>query len=158
GLRGLGADIECATGCPPLRVRGGRLPGGVARMRGDRSSQYFSALIMAAGLADGDVELAIEGSLVSRPYVEITRRMVRDFGGDVAVTPGGFHVRAVGAYNGREDRIEPDASSASYAFALAAATGGTVEVPGLGADALQGDTAFVDVLARLGAEIGRAHV
>ncbi|HLV64495.1 MAG TPA: 3-phosphoshikimate 1-carboxyvinyltransferase [Polyangiaceae bacterium] len=153
GLRGLGADIECATGCPPLRVRGGRLPGGVARMRGDRSSQYFSALIMAAGLADGDVELAIEGSLVSRPYVEITRRMVRDFGGDVAVTPGGFHVRAVGAYNGREYRIEPDASSASYAFALAAATGGTVEVPGLGADALQGDTAFVDVLARLGAEV-----
>jgi 3-phosphoshikimate 1-carboxyvinyltransferase len=155
GLRQLGVDIECATGCPPLTVRGGRLRGGTVRMQGDRSSQYFSALLMAAGLAEGDVEIDIEGELVSRPYVDITRRMLADFGGEVAEHAGGYHVRPSGSYRGRVYAIEPDASAASYAFALAAASGGTVEVPGLGSQALQGDTEFVEVLRQVGAEVDR---
>ena len=60
-LRALGADVTCATGCPPLTVRGGRLRGGRVRMRGDQSSQYFSALLMAAGFADADLDVEIEG-------------------------------------------------------------------------------------------------
>ena len=75
-LRGLGADVACPTGCPPLTIRGGRLRGGRVRMRGDQSSQYLSALLMAAGFADADLDVEIEGSLVSRPYVDITRRMI----------------------------------------------------------------------------------
>ena len=153
GLRQLGAHVECETGCPPLRVRGGRLRGGRLRMRGDRSSQYFSAVLMAAGLADSDVEIEIEGALVSRPYVEITQRMLRDFGGVSETHDGGFRVRGGLRYVARRYVIEPDASSASYAFALAAGSGGRIEVPGLGADALQGDYGFVDVLAALGARV-----
>jgi 3-phosphoshikimate 1-carboxyvinyltransferase len=155
GLRQLGADIRCDSGCPPITVRGGRLSGGRLRMRGDRSSQYFSAVLMAAGLAEGDVEVGLDGELVSRPYVEITRRMIEDFGGSAAVTAEGFAVRR-GAYHGRRYVIEPDASSASYAFSLAAATGGCVEVPGLGVSALQGDYGFVEVLGALGADVERA--
>jgi 3-phosphoshikimate 1-carboxyvinyltransferase len=112
-LRALGADVACATGCPPLTIRGGRLHGGRVRMRGDQSSQYFSALLMAAGFADPDLDVDIEGSLVSRPYVDITRRMIADFGGDVTETRDGFHVRARRTLRGRDYAIEPDASSAS---------------------------------------------
>ncbi len=157
GLRALGADVTCATGCPPLTIRGGRLRGGRVRMRGDQSSQYFSALLMAAGFADADLDVEIEGSLVSRPYVDITRRMIADFGGDVSETPAGFHVRAGRALRGREYAIEPDASSASYPFALAAALGGAVVVPGLGRDAQQGDYAFTAILEQAGAVVTRGE-
>lgn len=153
GLRQLGVDIVCATGSPPLTVRGGPLRGGTLRMQGDRSSQYFSAVLMAAALAEGDVEIEIEGELVSRPYVDITRRMVADFGGEIEAHAVGYRVRASGGYRSRVYAIEPDASAASYAFALAAASGGTIEVPGLGSQALQGDYAFVDLLQQVGAEV-----
>jgi len=153
GLKQLGVEVTCASGCPPLTVRGGRLAGGRIRMQGDRSSQYFSAVLMAAGLAEADVEVEIEGELVSRPFVDITRRMIEDFGGVVEETPAGYHVRAVGSYRARHYQIEPDATAASYPFALAAASGGSVEIPGLGANPLQGDYAFVDLLASMGAQV-----
>ncbi|MEO6599543.1 MAG: 3-phosphoshikimate 1-carboxyvinyltransferase [Polyangiaceae bacterium] len=153
GLRQLGVEIECETGCPPLTVHGGRLPGGSLSMRGDRSSQYFSALLMAAVLAEGPVAMNITGTLVSRPYVDITRRMIEDFGGTVESTERGFSVAPRAAYVARSYVIEPDASSASYPFALAAVTGGTITVPGLGKHALQGDYGFLDVLAQLGAQV-----
>jgi 3-phosphoshikimate 1-carboxyvinyltransferase len=156
GLRQLGVKIDCASGCPPLTVYGGRLPGGRLSMRGDRSSQYFSALLLAGALSEGETELTIEGDLVSRPYVEITRRMVEDFGGKIEVTERGFWWRGGGRYAARSYEIEPDASSASYAFAFAAATQSRIEVPGLGPGALQGDYGFVDLLERLGASVDRA--
>jgi 3-phosphoshikimate 1-carboxyvinyltransferase len=156
-LRALGADVSCATGCPPLTIRGGRLRGGRVRMCGDQSSQYFSALLMAAGFADADLDVEIEGSLVSRPYVDITRRMIADFGGEVTETPAGFHVRAGRPLHGRAYAIEPDASSASYRFALAAALGGAVVVPGLGRDAQQGDYAFAAILEQAGAQVTRGE-
>jgi len=153
GLRQLGMQIDCETGCPPLTVHGGRLPGGALSMRGDRSSQYFSALLMAAVLADGPVTVDISGNLVSRPYIDITRRMIADFGGAVDVTPLGYRVLSRSSYAARGYTIEPDASSASYPFALAAVTGGTITVPGLGLSALQGDYGFLDVLSRVGASV-----
>ena len=156
-LRALGADVACATGCPPLTIRGGHLRGGRVRMRGDQSSQYFSALLMAAGFADADLDVEIEGTLVSRPYVDITRRMIADFGGEVAETPVGFHVRAGRRLAGHAYAIEPDASSASYPFALAAALGGAVVVPGLGRDAQQGDYAFAAILEQAGATVTRGE-
>ncbi len=155
GLRQLGVTVDCESGCPPLRVHGGRLPGGEVTMRGDRSSQYFSALLMAARCAAGDVTVRVEGTLVSRPYVGITEAMMRDFGGAVSERDGAFSVPGGGAYSAREYSIEPDASSASYAFATAAATGLDVTVPGLGTNALQGDYAFVDLLERAGARVER---
>lgn len=156
GLRQLGVRVDCDTGCPPLTVYGGTLRGGVARMRGDRSSQYFSALLLAGGLAQARITVEIDGRLVSRPYVEITRRMVEDFGGRIDAGDASFTVYPVDAYRARPYAIEPDASSASYPFALAAATAGAITVPGLGALALQGDYAFTRVLERVGAAVSTA--
>ena len=156
GLRQLGVKVDCPTGCPPLTVHGGRLSGGVVTMAGGRSSQYFSALLLSGGLADGEIEVRVEGRLVSRPYVEITRRMVADFGGMIDERDGGFVVRHASGYRARTYAVEPDASSASYPFALAAATGGAITVPDLGLGALQGDYRFVDVLEAAGAEVTRS--
>ena len=156
-LTALGVAVECPTGCPPLTIRGGRLRGGRVRMRGDQSSQYFSALLMAAGSADADLDVEVEGVLVSRPYVDITRRMIADFGGAVEETGSGFHVRSGLPLTGRPYAVEPDASSASYPFALAAAIGGCVDVPGLGSGSQQGDYDFTRVLEAAGAHVIRGE-
>jgi len=112
GLRQLGVRIDCATGCPPITIHGGRLPGGTLSMRGDRSSQYFSALLMAAVLAEAPVTVELAGNLVSRPYVEITRRMIADFGGRVDDGERAFFVHSRASYVARAYQIEPDAASA----------------------------------------------
>jgi 3-phosphoshikimate 1-carboxyvinyltransferase len=122
-------------------------------MRGDRSSQYFSALLLVSALSEQETVLDVQGELVSRPYVEITRRMVASFGGRIETRGSSFVWTGAGSYRAQTYVIEPDASSASYAFALAAATRSRVEVPGLGPQALQGDYAFVDVLQRVGASV-----
>jgi len=151
-LQQMGVEIECPTGCPPLTVVGGRFPGGSVRMRGDRSSQYFSALLMVAPFADQATEIECEGQLVSRPYVEITQRMMQDFGVTSVSRDDTFSV-PVGRYRARHYRVEPDASSASYPFALAAASGGRITVPGLSPGSLQGDYAFLELLSSMGAQI-----
>jgi 3-phosphoshikimate 1-carboxyvinyltransferase len=153
GLRQLGVPVDCPTGCPPITVRGGRLPGGRVRMRGDRSSQYFSALLLVAGLADGEIAVEVEGDLVSRPYVDMTRRMVADFGGAIEPVGSGFRAKRCAGYRARSYWVEPDASTASYPFALAAAGGHRIAVPGLDATTLQGDYGFIDILRQLGAEV-----
>lgn len=158
GLRQLGVQVECETGCPPLTIHGGKLPGGKVKMPGDKSSQYFSALLMAAQCAESDLTVEATGDLVSRPYIDITLSMMRDFGANVsgdAASRGesSFTVPTRGAYQAREYVIEPDASSASYAFATAAATGVPIRVPGLTRGALQGDYQFIELLARIGCEV-----
>jgi 3-phosphoshikimate 1-carboxyvinyltransferase len=155
GLVQLGVQITCPTGCPPITIQGDGLPGGSLRMRGDRSSQYFSAVLMAAGLARGEVRVLLEGDLVSRPYVDMTRRMVADFGGRIDADDAGFTVRHVPSYRARSYVVEPDASSASYPAAFAAAGGHRITIPALSAASLQGDYAFVDVLEQAGATIER---
>lgn len=155
GLTQLGVDITIPGDCPPLSIHGGQLPGGHLCMRGDRSSQYFSALLMAAGCATGPVRIDIDGTLVSRPYVAMTKRLITRFGGTVHEDAQGYTVHPCRAYRPLTLRIEPDASAASYPFALAAAGQGSIRVPHLGSDSLQGDCAFVDVLAAMGADIER---
>lgn len=155
GLRQLGIDVVCPTGCPPVTVRGGSFDGKSVSMRGDRSSQYFSALLMALAGAPEPVHVQVEGSLVSRPYVEVTRRMVAAFGGKIESDGTGFWVHPA-RYVGQKYVIEPDASSASYPFALGAASGGKITVPGLAEGALQGDYAFLNVLEQAGAQVERS--
>jgi 3-phosphoshikimate 1-carboxyvinyltransferase len=155
GLRQLGVTVDCATGCPPLTVHGRAIAGGRVTMRGDHSSQYFTALLLVASQFDGDLEVAIAGDLVSRPYVDMTVAMIRQFAGQVTATKNGFTVRGRQAMKlpSGTFHVEPDASSASYAFATAAATGSTITVPGLDQDSLQGDFGFVRVLEQMGAKI-----
>jgi 3-phosphoshikimate 1-carboxyvinyltransferase len=156
GLRALGVDAESreGTGCPPVVVRARGIEGGRARMRGDVSSQYFSAVLLAAPYARHDVEIEVEGELVSAPYVTMTLSTMEAFG--VRAERDGdrrFRVPAGQRYTGRRYAVEPDASGASYFFAAAAVTGGRVVVPRLGSASAQGDLGLLDVLARMGCEV-----
>jgi 3-phosphoshikimate 1-carboxyvinyltransferase len=161
-LNGLGATAVSVNGdgCPPVRVGGTGLPGGRGRLRGTKSSQYLSALLLAAPAAAAEIAIEIEGELVSRPYVDLTIGVMRAFGVEVRCEPPGaaarrFLVPAGQRYRGRDFRIEGDYSSASYFLAAAAVAGGRVRVDGVVADSLQGDARFVDLLARMGCGITR---
>lgn len=157
-LNGLGADVrsESGDGCPPVVVTAAGLRGGSVTMPGDRSSQYFSALLMAAPYARDDVTITVEGDLVSKPYMVITSAVMRAFGVTAEIDDQHwrtFRVPAGQRYTARAYAIEPDASNASYFFAAAAVTGGRVRVPGLGQGSTQGDLGFVRVLEAMGATV-----
>ncbi len=154
-LNDLGADVNCATdsGCPPVEVVAHGLPGGRATVAGNISSQYLSALLLAAPCAKSAVELQIAGELVSEPYVEMTLSVMQRFAATaVRSSDGTLHIQPSG-YCGTAYDIEPDASAASYFFAAAAITGGEITVAGLGRTSLQGDLRFVDALAEMGCEV-----
>lgn len=155
-LNQLGGDVrsELNTGCPPVVVTAKGLQGGTAAIRGDVSSQFLSALLMAAPYARETVNLMVQGELVSQPYVHMTLGLMRDFG--VTIPAGDlskFQIPGGQRYQGRPYDIEPDASAASYFWGAAAVTGGDVLVHGLTRRALQGDVAFVDCLAQMGCEV-----
>lgn len=155
-LNQLGADVrsEAGTGCPPVIVKANGLPGGKATIRGDISSQFLSGLLMAAPLAQMNVELLVEGELVSRPYVTMTIGVMREFGVEAHFSGlSRFLIAGQQRYRGCEYAIEPDASAASYFWGLAAVTGGEVTVAGLGQRALQGDVAFVQCLEQMGCRV-----
>jgi len=153
-LRDQGARTEPAGAYGlPLKLLARGLAGGVLPLPGDTSSQFVSALLMAAPLGRTPLDLNVDG-LVSRPYVTMTVRMMRQFGVAAEASGDERFVVAPGAYAGRDYAIEPDASTASYFFAAAAATGGRVQVLGLHpASALQGDVGFLDVLEAMGCEV-----
>jgi 3-phosphoshikimate 1-carboxyvinyltransferase len=153
-LNELGANCRGALrdGYPPVEVRAAGLRGGAATVRGDISSQFLSAILMAAPYAADDVELTVAGTLVSQPYVLMTLRLMQDFGAKVLVSPDLAALRIPGkqCYIGRTYAIEPDASAASYFWAAAAITGGEVTVEGLSFQSLQGDVRLVDCLQQMG--------
>jgi 3-phosphoshikimate 1-carboxyvinyltransferase len=154
-LNEAGVDIRCELGtdCPPVVIEAHGLPGGAWAVDGNLSSQYLSALLMTAPCAQSDVTLRVRGELVSRPYVDMTIANMRQFGAEVTEpSPNVFQITAK-PYRGCHYDIEPDASAASYFFALAAVTGGDITVQGLTRDALQGDVAFVEALARMGCRV-----
>ncbi|CAH1416151.1 unnamed protein product [Lactuca virosa] len=159
GLKQLGADVDCflGTDCPPVRVVGsGGLPGGKVKLSGSISSQYLTALLMAAPLALGDVEIEIIDKLISIPYVEMTLKLMERFGVSVqhSDTWDRFHVQGGQKYKSPGNAyVEGDASSASYFLAGAAITGGTITVEGCGTSSLQGDVKFAEVLGQMGAQV-----
>ncbi len=155
-------DVLCESsgGCPPVSIDTTGWSGSRIRVAGNVSSQYLSGLMMAAPIARKTVEIEVVGELVSRPYVEMTAAIIRDFGSAVQWIDAGksdqalvCRVDGTNGYTGREYAIEPDASAASYFWAAAAISGGEVCVAGLGPDAMQGDVAFVDCLENMGCEV-----
>lgn len=154
-LAHLGVTVE-ALGRPghlPVRLTVGGWSAHEVQVDGAVSSQFLSGLLLAAPAAGQPVTIAVGGRLVSRPYVELTLAVMRAFGAHVEEpAPGRFVVHPTG-YRGRTYVVEPDASAATYPLAAAAITGGRVRVAGLGADALQGDAGFAQVLGRMGAEV-----
>ncbi|MBI3976299.1 MAG: 3-phosphoshikimate 1-carboxyvinyltransferase [Armatimonadetes bacterium] len=151
-LLALGTDAEAPSGCPPVLVRARGLAGGKASLRGGVSSQFLSALLLVAPLAESRVALAVDGPLVAAPYVDMTLKMMEVFGVQVERGGGAFRILPQ-RYRPQSYPVEPDASSASYFFAAAAITGGRVTVTGLRRDSLQGDLGFLDVLERMGCDV-----
>ena len=161
-LRTMGADVRYAAqeGYPPLAIGPGVMRTGSAMtspvaIRGDVSSQFVSALLMALPLAAANVTLGIKGELISKPYVEITLNLMRRFGVDVERDGWSrFTIPARARYvSPGTIVVEGDASSASYFLAAGAVGGGPVRVIGVGTRSIQGDVRFADVLAAMGASV-----
>jgi 3-phosphoshikimate 1-carboxyvinyltransferase len=123
-------------------------------VKGDVSSQFLSALLMALPLAGQAAVIEVQGQLISRPYVEITLNVMRRFGAEVQrehwsrFRVPGVRYRSPGAIY-----VEGDASSASYFLAAGALAGGPVRVEGVGRDSIQGDVRFAQVLEAMGATV-----
>jgi 3-phosphoshikimate 1-carboxyvinyltransferase len=153
---GVQAESLLGTGCPPVRVRSHGLAGGTIRLRGDISSQYLSALLMIGPCTRDGLRIELESPLVSVPYVEMTLAVMADFGAIATHEHAQvFHVQRNQRYRSRTYAIEPDASAASYFFALAAATAGRIRVVNLGTRSRQGDVQFVNLLERMGCTVIR---
>ena len=157
-LRDLGADIEFLDneGFPPLEIHPANLSGlDRVSVRGDVSSQFLTALLMALPLLDGQVTVEVIGELISKPYIEITLEMMERFG--VSVIRDGwrsFTVKAGSRYvSPGVIYVEGDASSASYFLAAGAIGGGPMRIEGVGSGSVQGDVRFADALSAMGAQI-----
>ncbi|WKB54139.1 bifunctional 3-phosphoshikimate 1-carboxyvinyltransferase/cytidylate kinase [Eleftheria terrae] len=162
-LRGIGCRIDYLgnEGYPPLRLAGGQpRPGEPLRVRGDVSSQFLTALLLALPLMSehGPVVIEVEGELISKPYIEITLNLLRRFGIEVArdewrrfTIPAHSRYRSPGHVH-----VEGDASSASYFVALgaiAAEAARPVRIEGVGAESIQGDIRFVEAAEAMGAVV-----
>jgi 3-phosphoshikimate 1-carboxyvinyltransferase len=162
GLRQVGAKIEyeLQEGYPPIQIAAADIKiQDLVKVRGDVSSQFLTALLMALPLvAVKPVRIEVIGELISRPYIDITLRLMARFGVHVACPDAQSFVipaRTSDAVYKSPDQlsVEGDASSASYFLALGAIGGGPVRVLGVGQDSIQGDVAFADALALMGANI-----
>ncbi len=158
GLSQLGVDVRCehSNGCPPVIIDSRRSAGGTAVVKGNVSSQYLSGMLMASPLAESEIQISVDGPLISQPYIDMTCKVMSAFGVRVERAGQKFVVPAGQTYQAIDFDIEPDASAASYFWAAAAICGGTVTVQGLNAQSLQGDVGFVDALERMGCQVQKS--
>jgi 3-phosphoshikimate 1-carboxyvinyltransferase len=170
-LTQLGAVLEATNNCPPVRMIATGLPGGKTRITGDISSQFVSALLMVAPYAKSPVEIEVITELNSKPYVDMTIAIMKDFGIEVqreayktfSVPMTNYQLPILNLQSPRETSnplsllstyaIESDASAASYFFAAPAICGGTVRVENISRASKQGDIAFLDILEEMGCDI-----
>jgi 3-phosphoshikimate 1-carboxyvinyltransferase len=144
--------------CPPVKIIANGLPGGKTQIAGDISSQFLSALLMVAPYAQNPIEITLSTDLNSKPYVDMTLAIMRDFGVEVercdysqfTILPSSFF--PLTSYS-----VESDASAASYFFAAPAICGGTVRVENISRRSVQGDIAFLDVLKQMGCQVTEAE-
>lgn len=156
-LQNAGAEITYTgnPGFPPLHIQRGKIRAHGWQVRGNVSSQFLTALLMAAPLIDHTIEIEVVGELISKPYIEITLNLMQRFG--VTVRRDGWQKFTIDA--GQRYRspghiqVEGDASSASYFLAAGAICGGPVRVTGVGKNSIQGDVRFIDALKKMGAEV-----
>jgi 3-phosphoshikimate 1-carboxyvinyltransferase len=161
-LNQLGVELESKNDCPPVEISARGLPGGRTKMAGTISSQFLSALLMVAPYARSSIEIEVTTELNSKPYVDMTLAIMKEFG--VEVQRDAYQHFAIPITNYRLPdsnpqspvsiyRIESDASAASYFFAAPAICGGTVRVENISRTSKQGDIAFLDVLGLMGCSI-----
>jgi len=153
-LQGLSLPITGHQLCLPLKVIASGLKGGVTRVTGDISSQFLSGLLIAAPYAQSPIEIILKNDLNSKPYVDMTIAVMKDFGVEVEREGYSRFLIAPQCYKAQpEFMIESDASAASYFFAAPAIVSGTVRVENVSRDSKQGDIAFLDVLQKMGCEV-----
>jgi len=155
-LAELGAEVATSGGFPPMTVRATGFPGGAVRVDAGASSQFVSALLMAAPYADSDLEIEVAG-LGAGGYVELTLDVMRRFGAAVRGDGDRFVVSCRDRYEARDEVVEYDASAAAHLLALAVATAGEVTVTNARGASLQPDAGVVEVLAAMGAEVDRGE-
>lgn len=153
----LNADITYLNeeGYPPLKISPSEIiVNGSVKIRGDISSQFLTALLMAIPLTKKEVSIEIVGDLISKPYIDITLNLMNRFGVQVKKIDWQYFVIAgsEGYVSPGEIFVEGDASSASY-FLAAGALAGDIEVKGIGKNSIQGDIKFTEALTLMGAEI-----
>ena len=151
-LRPLGGVVESLQerGYPPVRIHGSGLKGGSTIVNASRSSQFVSAILLAAPYAAQPVEITVEG-LVSKPYVDVTLDGMSKFGVKARwVDKNNLRVEAPGHYSAGSYHVEGDCSSASYFWAAAAITRGKVLTRNILHESRQGDLAFLDILCQMG--------
>lgn len=157
-LEPLGARVEweAEPGFAPLVVNGGPLPGGSTRLGMGESSQFASALLLVSPCTPRGVEIALEGTAVSRPYLDLTLDWMERFGGPpIARSAGRLAIPGGQGYRATDVEIEGDYSTAAFFLAGAAVTGGRVRVSGLPSRSRQADVAFLPFLAAMGCVVER---
>jgi 3-phosphoshikimate 1-carboxyvinyltransferase len=153
-LIALGASCSYLSkpGCPPLTIKG-PVTGQKTKIPAGISSQFVSSLLIACSQKRGSTEISLEGELRSRPYVDITLAMLREFGATIEEAPSGFKLEGNQRLAKDSYTVPGDYSSAAFPLAAAAITGGDVTVRNLHSDSPQGDRAIVDHLRSFGAKV-----
>ena len=153
---GIKADSINGDGCLPILVQCTGIQGGTTTLKGDKSSQYFSAILLGAPFAENEIKIVTQGKLVSKPYLNITIDLMKQFGVEVINRDFKEFIIAPGQeFHGKDLTIEGDFSSAAFFFAAAAITGGRVKVTGLNPESAQGDKVFVDFLEQMGCQVNK---
>jgi 3-phosphoshikimate 1-carboxyvinyltransferase len=157
-LTQLGAKLEAANNCPPVKIVANGLPGGKTKIVGNISSQFLSALLMVAPYAKSPIEIEVATELNSKPYVDLTIAIMKDFGIEIERQDYSKFTLHPAFYSPLATySIESDASAASYFFAAPAICGGTVRVENISRKSKQGDIAFLDVLRKMGCRVLEAE-
>jgi 3-phosphoshikimate 1-carboxyvinyltransferase len=153
-LTQLGAELETMNGCPPVKIKASGLHGGKTKIAGDISSQFLSALLMVVPYAQQPIEIEVITELNSKPYVDMTLAIMKDFGINIEREGYSRFVIHPACYSPLSTYgIESDASAASYFFAAPAICGGMVRVENISCKSKQGDIAFLNVLKQMGCVI-----
>jgi len=154
---GINAYSLKGNGFPPVIVKGGSLVGGDVSISGGISSQFLSAIMMICPFAKRRINIGVTGELTSKPYVDITAEVMRNFGATVENQSYRKIEISNNGYFANEYLIDGDASNISYFLASAAITKGYVRITGINPSSAQGDIRFVDVLHKMGCGISKGH-
>ncbi len=152
-LLGVQAVSMNGTGCPPVRISGGPLRGGEVEIDCSRSSQFLSALLLVAPCTPIGMRIRVVGDPVSKPYIDMTLEVMKDFGIDFEREGYRFVVPGGQRYCRASYAVEPDASNAGYFWAAAAITRSRLTVEGISLASAQGDVRFVRILERMGCRV-----
>jgi 3-phosphoshikimate 1-carboxyvinyltransferase len=156
GLNQIGVEAFAvnANGCPPIKIKGGKIDGGHVDLNCSISSQYLSSLLLMAPYTDKGIEITVTRGPVSKPYIDMTVDIMTRLGVKVARNGySSFNVPGNQIYKAGNYYVEPDCSQAGYFWAAAAITGSKIKVKGISKKSSQGDVRFADVLEEMGCKV-----